>query len=88
MAQQLMKDGGLTGGTTPPPLPGSTTPATSGGGGAPGGFDLLSPGEAAQLLGVSEGDVLATIQEGALKAKKIGSTYRITRGALEEFLKE
>jgi excisionase family DNA binding protein len=30
---------------------------------------------------------LATIQEGALKAKKIGSTYRITRGALEEFLK-
>lgn len=83
MARQLMKDDALSGKAAPPPLPGSPAPAPSAG----GGFDLLSPGEAAQLLGVSEGDVLATIQEGALKAKKIGSTYRITRGALEEFLK-
>ena len=82
MARQLMKDDAFAGKTNPPPLPGSPAPAA-----APVGLDLLSPGEAAQLLGVSEGDVLATIQDGSLKAKKIGSTYRITRSALEEFLK-
>jgi excisionase family DNA binding protein len=36
---------------------------------------------------VSEGDVLATIESGDLKGKKIGSTYRITRAALNDFLK-
>ena len=51
------------------------------------GFDLLSPADAAKLLGVSEGDVLTSIAAGDLKAKKIGSTYRINRAALEEFLK-
>jgi len=48
--------------------------------------ELLSPGQAAQELGVSEGDVLASIESGDLKGKKIGSTYRITRKALNEFL--
>jgi excisionase family DNA binding protein len=48
--------------------------------------DLVSPGEAAQILGVSEGDVLAVLESGELKGKKIGSTYRITRAALQEFL--
>jgi len=48
---------------------------------------LLSPGEVAQQLGVSEGDVLATLESGELKGKKIGSTWRIGRAALEEFLK-
>ena len=42
--------------------------------------------EAAQLLGVSDADVVATIESGDLKAKKIGSTYRITRSNLEAFL--
>src|SRR6186997_1324553 len=35
----------------------------------PAAFDLLSPGEAAQQLGVSEGDVLASIAAGDLKGK-------------------
>ena len=48
--------------------------------------ELLAPGVAAQELGVSEGDILASIESGDLKAKKIGSTYRITRKALNEFL--
>ena len=48
-------------------------------------LDLLSPGDVANMLKVSEGDVLATIESGELKAKRIGSTYRITRAALEEF---
>jgi excisionase family DNA binding protein len=49
--------------------------------------ELLSPAEAARALGVSESDVLAALSEGGLKGKKIGNTWRITRAALEEFLK-
>ena len=57
--------------------------AEQGGAGLP---QLLSPAEAAQILGVSENDVMQAISEGGLKAKKIGSSHRITRGALDEFL--
>ena len=49
-------------------------------------FNLMGIDGAAQLLGVSESDVLATIEAGDLKAKKIGSTYRITRANLEAFI--
>ena len=41
-----------------------------------------------QLLGVSEADVMAAITEGTLKAKKIGSQYRITKAAMDAFLTE
>ncbi|MGI8820101.1 MAG: helix-turn-helix domain-containing protein, partial [Chthoniobacterales bacterium] len=48
--------------------------------------ELLSPAQAAEALGVSESDVLQSLEAGDLKGKKIGSTYRITRAALNEFL--
>jgi excisionase family DNA binding protein len=41
----------------------------------------------AQSLGVSEADVMAALGDGSLKGKKIGSAWRITRVALDEFLK-
>jgi excisionase family DNA binding protein len=41
---------------------------------------------AAQKLGVTEADVMASIEAGDLKAKKIGSAYRITQAALDQFL--
>ncbi len=41
----------------------------------------------AKALGVSEADVLATLEKGELKGKKIGSTWRVTKAALDEFLK-
>lgn len=50
-------------------------------------FDLLGPADAAKLLGVSEADVVASIEAGDLKAKKIGSAYRISRQAIEDLLK-
>jgi excisionase family DNA binding protein len=50
-------------------------------------LDLLSPAQAAQMMGVSESDVMTSITSGDLKAKKIGTTYRISRSALDEFLK-
>jgi excisionase family DNA binding protein len=81
MAQQLIQQqGGLTGAGAQPGGGGS------GAAGAAAGFDLLSPADAAKLLGVSEGDVIASIDSGDLKAKKIGATYRITRAALQEFI--
>ena len=49
--------------------------------------ELLSPADAAKVLGVSENDVLSALTEGSLKGKKIGATWRITRSALDEFLK-
>lgn len=48
--------------------------------------DVMTPGEAASFLKVAEEDVLGAIEAGQLKAKKLGSAYRISREALEEFL--
>jgi excisionase family DNA binding protein len=49
--------------------------------------DVMTPSEAASVLKVSEEDVIAAITSGDLKAKKLGNAYRISRTALEEFLK-
>ena len=48
--------------------------------------DLLSPAEAAQALGVSEADVMAVLESGDLKGKKIGTTWRISRAALTSYM--
>ena len=54
----------------------------------PGGSPtVMTPAEAATFLRVSEEDVLAAIASGDLKAKKLGSAYRISKEALEAFLK-
>lgn len=55
--------------------------------GAAGGPNLLSPADAAKILGVSESDVLTALVDGSLKGKKIGATWRITQQALDEFLR-
>ena len=81
MAQQLLQQQQNPAGSTSPLAPGPAPAAP-----AKPGIQLLSPGDVANELKVSEGDVIATIEAGDLKAKKIGSTYRITRAALEEFL--
>jgi excisionase family DNA binding protein len=49
--------------------------------------ELLGAADVAKVLGVSEADVLATLEKGDLKGKKIGSTWRVTKTALDEFLK-
>lgn len=51
------------------------------------GLEVLTPEQAAQALGVSVEDVMASITAGELKARKIGNAYRIAKTALEEFLK-
>jgi excisionase family DNA binding protein len=79
MGQQMMAAMGGSQ-TTSPVAP----PLASGAGGMP---ELLGAGDVARVLGVSEADVLATLEKGDLKGKKIGTTWRITRAALDEFLK-
>jgi excisionase family DNA binding protein len=49
--------------------------------------DVMTPAEAAAILKVSEEDVVAAITAGDLKARKIGAAYRISKEAIETFLK-
>ena len=49
--------------------------------------DVMTPSEVAAFLKVSEEDILAAITAGDLKARKIGSAFRISREALEAYLK-
>jgi len=62
--------------------------AAGGGPAAPAGTpSVMTPSEAAAYLRVSEEDVLAAITAGDLKAKKIGNAFRISKDALDDFLK-
>jgi len=72
---------GMTGGSA---VTGESQPP----GGAPtaGTPGVMTPSEAAQYLRVSEEDVLAAIESGELSARKIGSAYRISQQALDQFL--
>jgi excisionase family DNA binding protein len=87
MAQQMMQQQGgvlgpqaTPGAAVPPPIPAAAAAA------APAAPDLLSPADAAKVLGVTEADVLLSLDSGDLKGKKIGSTWRITRTAIDQFL--
>jgi excisionase family DNA binding protein len=60
---------------------------TASGAAAAGIPDVMTPGEAAGILKVSEEDVMTAIKDGSLKAKKLGNAYRISKTSLEEFLK-
>ena len=86
LAGQLMNQpGGILG--APQGTQAAAPTAGPVGGGAGALPELLSPAEVAQKLGVTEADVVASLADGSLKGKKIGSAWRITRVALEEFLK-
>jgi excisionase family DNA binding protein len=77
--EMLNQTGGLSAQTTPAagvvPAPPAGIPET------------LSPADAATALGVGEADVIASLEAGDLKGKRIGSQWRITRSALADFLK-
>lgn len=85
LSQSLSGMGGQ-GGQTPtqggPAGPAGGAPAA--GGGIP---EIMTPAEAASILRVSEEDVIAAIDAGDLKARKIGNAYRISKENLEAFMK-
>jgi excisionase family DNA binding protein len=72
--EMMQQQPGMAGGGGAAPATASTLP------------ELLSASDAAKALGVSEADLLATLESGELKGKKIGSTWRITRDALNSYL--
>jgi excisionase family DNA binding protein len=78
IAREMMNQG-IVGQTTPAAAP--AAPAA-----APGLPEMLTPADAAKALGVSESDVIASLDAGDLKGKKIGSQWRITRAQLNQFL--
>ena len=78
MAQQMLQQqGGIAAQSTPPA---GVAPAAAG---LP---ETLGPADAAKALGVSEADVIASLESGDLKGKRIGSQWRITKAALAQFL--
>ncbi len=70
-------------------LQGGMANTSQGGGGAKNNAmpDVMTPSEAAAAMKVTEDDVMSAIKDGSLKAKKVGTAYRISKEALEEFLK-
>jgi excisionase family DNA binding protein len=80
MAQQIMQQSGVPGATTPgaPAVAGAAAPAA-----AP---QLFSAAEVAQQLGVGESDVLQILESGELKGKKIGTTWRVPKAAVDTYL--
>jgi excisionase family DNA binding protein len=78
MAQQMMNQ---PGGIMAQQTPGIQAPAA--GAAAP---ELLTPAQVAQLLNVAESDVIASLDAGDLKGRRIGSQWRISRAAVDSFL--
>ena len=83
IAQQMVQQGAFNLGSAGSPGLGAPVPASPAGAAGP---DLLAPADVAKRLGVPETDVMAIIESGELKAKKIGASYRITKAALDAYL--
>ena len=77
MAQQMMQQG-FAGGVAAPTVAAATAAAP----------ELLSPADAATALGVTLADVMSVLESGELKGKKIGTSWRISRAALNSYLAE
>jgi excisionase family DNA binding protein len=79
MAQQMLNQ---PGGVMAQATPAAAAPAA-----ASGIPETMGPADAAKALGVSEADVVTSLEAGDLKGKRIGTQWRITKSALAEFLK-
>ncbi len=103
MAQGMEKGGGGPGGTAAEMAvgfgiaqemmkqmntPQSTAPGSAAGRPAVGTADLMGIADVAKYLGVSEADVTASIDAGDLKARKIGTQYRLTKASVDAFLSQ
>ncbi len=79
MAQQMMNQ---PGGIMSQQMPGAAPAAAA----APAATELMTPAQVAQALGVAESDVVATLESGDLKGKKIGTQWRVTRAAVDAYV--
>ncbi|PYR79010.1 MAG: DNA-binding protein [Acidobacteria bacterium] len=79
IAQQIMQQqGGVAGVAVKAPAPAAAPGDATG--------ELLSPADVAKALGVPESDVMTILQSGELAGKKIGTSWRVKRSALDEYL--
>jgi excisionase family DNA binding protein len=89
LAQGLEHDGARTAGVGAEMAVGMTVAQQlmNQAGNGSGALEVLSPAEAAKVLGVTEKDVVASLEAGDLKGKRIGSQWRVTRAAIDQFLR-
>ena len=80
MAQQMLNQ---PGGIMAQATPAAGAPAAA----ASGIPETIGPADAAKVLGVSEADVVSSLEAGDLKGKRIGTQWRITKTAIADFLK-
>jgi excisionase family DNA binding protein len=92
IAQQMMQQQGIVPPTPPvggAAAPVAAVPMAAGAVPAPGTAalpDLMTPADVAAALGVTDADVMAILDSGELKGKKIGTAWRIKKSALDEYL--
>jgi len=48
---------------------------------------VLSSAQVAGILRVPEADVIASLEKGDLKGRLIGTAWRVTRAAVDQFLR-
>jgi excisionase family DNA binding protein len=83
MAQQIMRQPAAAAGSAGTIAPaGAVAPAQA----PAAALDVLGPAEVATMLNVTEADVIASLDAGDLKGKRIGSQWRVTRSAVEQFM--
>jgi excisionase family DNA binding protein len=73
VAQQMLAPGGVAGSITAPAALAATP-------------EILTPAQVAAILKVTEADVVAVLQAGDLKGKRIGAEWRVTRAAVDQYL--
>lgn len=81
LQQQMLQQQQAAAAMQPPASTPAATPAASGA--MP---DIMTPEQAAAFVQVTPEDIIAAIEAGDLKARKIGASYRIAKAALEQFL--
>jgi len=79
IAQQMTHS--MMGAAQQPAAP--AAPAAPAGAKAP---SVMTPAQAAAYLQVTEADIMAMITDGSLKAKKLGSSYRLAKAVIDEFM--
>jgi excisionase family DNA binding protein len=80
IAQQMMQQQGFV------PAAGAGVGQPAAAAAAAAAPTLLAPADVARVLGVPESDVMAILESGELKAKKIGTSWRVTQAALDGYL--
>jgi excisionase family DNA binding protein len=81
MAQQMMNQPGGVMGQATKGIESPVAPT-----GADAKLEIMSPAQVAQMLGVAESDVIASLEAGDLKGRKIGTQWRVPKAAVDAFL--